>query len=72
MENDPRIEIVSHTLSQSSLDSDSENIEDTAFIARIINAIKEKTDLTTEELNEFVGKNLNWILKDWSQRTSLF
>ena len=72
VEHDARVEIVSNTLSQSSLESDSENIEDTAFLARIINAIKEKTDVTAEELNEFVGKNLNWILKEWSQWTSLF
>ena len=72
VEHDARVEIVSNTLSQSSLESDSENIEDTAFLARIIIAIKEKTDVTAEELNEFVGKNLNWILKEWSQWTSLF
>ena len=72
MEHDARVEIVSNTLSQSSLESDSENIEDTAFLARIINAIKEKTDVTAEEINEFVGKNLNWILKERSQGTGLF
>lgn len=72
VEHDARVEIVSNTLSQSSLESDSENIEDTAFLARIINAIKEKTDVTAEEINEFVGKNLNWILKERSQGTGLF